>query len=157
MKRAAVYTRVSSVDQHPETQLLDLRQMAAQRGYEIVQEYVDRISGAKPIARKLGLPSTIDFRSFRTMHASLIRRTGARAEVTRDNMGHSDTGTTLNVYSETWWDERVDAVSRAIEAVFKEPAAKPSQSAQSSRNATKQPVEWVPFWVPQPTAQLVGD
>jgi len=29
MKRAALYMRVSSVDQHPETQLHDLRQMAA--------------------------------------------------------------------------------------------------------------------------------
>ena len=53
MKRAAVYTRVSSVDQHPETQLLDLRQMAAQRNLEIVQEYVDRISGVK--AKRPGL------------------------------------------------------------------------------------------------------
>ena len=47
MKRAALYMRVSSVDQHPETQLLDLHQMAAQHGYEIVEEYTDRISGAK--------------------------------------------------------------------------------------------------------------
>jgi DNA invertase Pin-like site-specific DNA recombinase len=39
--------RVSSVDQHPETQLHDLRQMAAQRGFEITQEYTDRISGVK--------------------------------------------------------------------------------------------------------------
>ncbi len=39
--------RVSTVDQHPETQLLDLRQMATQRGLEIVQEYTDKISGAK--------------------------------------------------------------------------------------------------------------
>ena len=53
MKRAALYMRVSTVDQHPETQLLDLRQMAAQRGYEVVQEYTDRISGAK--ARRPGL------------------------------------------------------------------------------------------------------
>jgi len=53
MKRAALYMRVSTVDQHPETQLLDLRQMAGQRGYEIVQEYTDRISGAK--ARRPGL------------------------------------------------------------------------------------------------------
>ena len=53
MKRAALYMRVSSVDQHPETQSLDLRQMAAQRGYEIVQEYVDRVSGAK--AKRRGL------------------------------------------------------------------------------------------------------
>jgi len=45
--------RVSTVDQHPETQLLDLRQLAGQRGYEIVAEYTDRISGAK--ARRPGL------------------------------------------------------------------------------------------------------
>lgn len=53
MKRAALYMRVSTLDQHPETQLYDLRQMAAQRGYEIVHEYSDRISGAK--ARRPGL------------------------------------------------------------------------------------------------------
>ena len=47
MKRAAIYVRVSSVDQHPESQVHDLRQMAAQRGYEIVQEHTDRISGTK--------------------------------------------------------------------------------------------------------------
>jgi len=45
--------RVSTLDQHPETQLLDLRQMAAQRGYEIVEEYTDRISGTK--AKRPGL------------------------------------------------------------------------------------------------------
>jgi len=53
VKRCAVYLRVSTVDQHPETQRLDLRQMAAQRSLEIVQEYTDRISGAK--ARRPGL------------------------------------------------------------------------------------------------------
>lgn len=53
MKRTALYLRVSTVDQHPETQLYDLRQMAAQRGYEIAEEYSDRISGAK--ARRPGL------------------------------------------------------------------------------------------------------
>ena len=46
-KRAVLYARVSTGDQHPETQLLDLHQMAKQRGYEIVQEYVDTISGSK--------------------------------------------------------------------------------------------------------------
>ena len=53
MKRAALYMRVSTVDQHPETQLHDLRQMAAQRGYQIVQEYTDKITGAK--AKRPGL------------------------------------------------------------------------------------------------------
>ena len=51
--RAALYMRVSTVDQHPETQLLDLRQMAAQRGLDIVHEYTDRISGVK--AKRPGL------------------------------------------------------------------------------------------------------
>jgi len=53
MKRAALYMRVSTLDQHPETQLLDLRQMAVQRGFEIVKEYTDRISGTK--AKRPGL------------------------------------------------------------------------------------------------------
>ena len=53
MQRAALYLRVSTVDQHPETQVLDLRQMAAQRGLEVVAEYTDRISGTK--ARRPGL------------------------------------------------------------------------------------------------------
>lgn len=47
MKRAALYMRVSTVDQHPETQLHDLRQMAAQQSYKIVHEFTVRISGKK--------------------------------------------------------------------------------------------------------------
>jgi len=43
-----MYTRVSTVDQHPETQVIELRQFAKLRGYEIVQEYTDHgISGTK--------------------------------------------------------------------------------------------------------------
>ena len=53
MTRAALYMRVSTVDQHPETQLHDLRGLAAQRGFQIVNEYTDKISGAK--ARRPGL------------------------------------------------------------------------------------------------------
>jgi DNA invertase Pin-like site-specific DNA recombinase len=53
MKTVALYLRVSTVDQHPETQLHDLRAMAHQRGFNIVAEYTDRISGTK--ARRPGL------------------------------------------------------------------------------------------------------
>lgn len=54
MKRAALYCRVSTPDQHIESQLYDLRQFAAQRGYEVVTEYQDiGISGTK--ARRPGL------------------------------------------------------------------------------------------------------
>ena len=53
VKRAALCLRDSTFDQHPENQLLGLRQMAVQRGFEIVHEYSDRISGTK--ARRPGL------------------------------------------------------------------------------------------------------
>ena len=47
MKRASLYSRVSTYDQNPQTQILDLRQMASQRGYEVVAEFTDKISGTK--------------------------------------------------------------------------------------------------------------
>jgi len=54
MKKAAIYARVSTPDQHLETQLYDLRKLAAQRGFEVVREYCDRgISGSK--AKRPGL------------------------------------------------------------------------------------------------------
>jgi DNA invertase Pin-like site-specific DNA recombinase len=53
MKRAVLYLRVSSIDQHPESQLHDLRAMAVQRGYEVVREYTDKISGTR--AKRPGL------------------------------------------------------------------------------------------------------
>jgi len=52
-KRAAIYARVSTGDQHVETQLLDLRELVKVRGYEIVREYSDIISGSK--AKRAGL------------------------------------------------------------------------------------------------------
>lgn len=42
MKKAAIYACVSTPDQHLETQLYDLRKLAAQRGFEVVREYSDR-------------------------------------------------------------------------------------------------------------------
>jgi DNA invertase Pin-like site-specific DNA recombinase len=52
--KAAIYARVSTTDQHPETQLLELRALAAQRDLEIVHEYIDHgYSGAR--ARRPGL------------------------------------------------------------------------------------------------------
>jgi len=53
MKRAALYLRVSTLDQNPESQLHDLRVLAEQRGMEIIAEYTDRISGAR--AKRPGL------------------------------------------------------------------------------------------------------
>ena len=55
MKKAAIYVRLSP-DQPVESQVYDLRNLAAQRGFEVVEEYCDRgISGSK--ARRPGLDS----------------------------------------------------------------------------------------------------
>jgi DNA invertase Pin-like site-specific DNA recombinase len=58
MKKAAIYVRVSTPDQHVESQLYDLRELAAQRGFEVVHEYEDRgVCGKK--ARRPGLDALI--------------------------------------------------------------------------------------------------
>jgi DNA invertase Pin-like site-specific DNA recombinase len=56
MKKAAVYVRVSTSDQRVESQLYDLRELAARQGMEVVKEYHDcGISGSR--ARRPGLDS----------------------------------------------------------------------------------------------------
>lgn len=58
MKKCAIYARVSTVEQHVETQLLDLRQLAERRGYTVVGEYTDvGVSGTK--ARRPGLDAML--------------------------------------------------------------------------------------------------
>jgi integrase len=105
----------------------------------------------KTAATKLGLSKAVDFRSFRTMHSSLMLREGARPEVVRDNMGHANIDVTQNVYGKSWWEERVDAVTRAVEAV---------SAAQNAEKEAKQDQpepfsnEWVPLWVPQQEAKI---
>lgn len=79
----------------------------------------------KPTIKKLGLPASTDFRSFRTMHSSLMSSIGVRPEVTRDNMGHATVDVTQNVYNRTWWEERVEAVSLAAATVWREFLAQP--------------------------------
>ena len=54
MKKAAIYARVSTPDQHVEAQLYDLRKLAAQQVTEVSREYCDRgVSGSK--SRRPGL------------------------------------------------------------------------------------------------------
>jgi TPR repeat protein len=55
MKRAALYLRVSTLDQHPETQLHDLRKLALQRGLQIVHEFASaKERGNSPLAAAQG-------------------------------------------------------------------------------------------------------
>jgi DNA invertase Pin-like site-specific DNA recombinase len=46
--RVALYARVSTLNgQHPEMQLAELREHAARRGWTVVGEYIDRLTGAR--------------------------------------------------------------------------------------------------------------
>ena len=51
------------------------------------------------------------------MHSSYMLREGARPEVVRDNMGHANIDVTQNAYGKSWWEERVDAVTRTVAVV----------------------------------------
>ena len=68
-------------------------------------------------------------------------------------MGHAgSTGSiTLDVYSKTWWDERVDAVTRIVEAVFAEPEEKENKIVTPLKALPNggTGVSWEPFWAPQ--------
>ena len=58
MTKCAIYGRVSTADQHVETQLYQLRELAARRGFEVVHEYTDiGVSGSK--ARRKGLDALL--------------------------------------------------------------------------------------------------
>jgi hypothetical protein len=63
---------------------------------------------------------------------------------------------TQNVYGKSWWEERVEAVTRAVEAVSvatenaEKAEAKPDQPETFSE-------QWVPLWLPRrkPKLQVV--
>jgi putative DNA-invertase from lambdoid prophage Rac len=77
--RAAVYARVSTFDQEPENQLLELRRYVEARGWTTAEEYVDRLSGAKD--RRPGLD--------RLLHDAKRRRFDVLVVWRLDRLGRS--------------------------------------------------------------------
>jgi len=75
MKKAAIYVRVSTPDQHVESQLYDLRELAVQRGFEVVHEYEDRGFCGKN-ARRPGLDALSHSNQRRTSSVSLMPYVG---------------------------------------------------------------------------------
>ena len=59
-KRAVIYLRVSTKDQHPENQLRDLREYAEAQGFEIVDTITDKgVSGSKSAKERKGLDKVL--------------------------------------------------------------------------------------------------
>jgi len=100
----------------------------------------------KPRIKKLELPPSVDFRSFRIMHSSLMSSIGVRPEVTRDNMGHSTADVTQNVYNRpvehlfrlqigrtAHLSERIDIDSTGKKMAFATNPSRPMLCAESTR------------------------
>src|ERR1700675_323246 len=69
--RVGCYVRVSTLDQHPETQLLQLRDYCRARGWTDVREYVDHgESGAK--TRRPALDRLISDAKLRNIDAVIV-------------------------------------------------------------------------------------
>lgn len=63
MKRikACIYARVSTKGQEFERQLVELRQYADNMGYEVVQEFTEKISGAKKVEEREALMGLLSY------------------------------------------------------------------------------------------------
>jgi DNA invertase Pin-like site-specific DNA recombinase len=82
MKKCALYARVSTPEQHVDTQLCDLRKLAEQRGFEVVCEYTDvGVSGSK--ARRPGLDALLKDARKRKFNVVLVAAFDRIARSTR--------------------------------------------------------------------------
>jgi DNA invertase Pin-like site-specific DNA recombinase len=96
MKRAAIYCRVSTSDQRIESQLYQLRELAASRNFEVVQEYADRgFSGSK--ARRPGLDSLMADAHRRKFNVVLVAAFDRVARSTRHFLALLDELDDLNI------------------------------------------------------------
>jgi hypothetical protein len=91
------------------------------------------------------------------MHSSHRLREGARAEIVRDNMGHANIDVTQNVYGKNWWEEPVDAVTQAVEAVTN--AAQNTEKEEKRISLNPSATNRCPVGCPsrRPELQVVGD
>ena len=61
MKKVVIYTRVSSAIQEYDRQLRELREYAARQNYEVVEEFSEKISGAKKVEERQALMNLLAY------------------------------------------------------------------------------------------------
>ena len=84
----------------------------------------------------------------------LIQRDRVLSETSNANRNFTTIRSKSSARGKSWWEERVDPVTRAVEAV--------SVATQNAENEAKQDQpksfsnEWVPLWVPQQEAKIAS-
>lgn len=61
MKKVCIYARVSTQGQDYQRQLSELREYASRMNYEVVNEFSEKISGAKSVAERQALTELLDY------------------------------------------------------------------------------------------------
>jgi len=114
-KRVTIYARVSTKDQHPETQVKQLKQFAKDRGFDIVKVYKEKASGKhndRPQFQKL----LDDVRKRRT-DAVLVWKLDRLARSTRELLNRLEEFRTLRVELLSY-TENIDTSTPAGKAMF---------------------------------------
>ena len=61
MKRVVIYARVSTIGQDYQRQLAELKEYASKMNYKVVQEFTEKVSGAKKIAERKALADLLKY------------------------------------------------------------------------------------------------
>jgi DNA invertase Pin-like site-specific DNA recombinase len=119
--KVALYGRVSTSDQNPESQLVALRKLAEALGGEVVGEYVDYMSGGSPV-RKEFLKSLADAEA----HKYEVLLFWALDRFSREGISNTlgylkrleRCGVAVKSLQESWLDTRDKGMSELLLAVF---------------------------------------
>jgi len=73
-------------------------------------------------------------------------------------MGHANIDVTQNVYGKSWWEERVDAVTQAVEAVTNaaQNAEKEEKKKRKRISLNPSATNGCPLWLPQQEARITS-
>lgn len=115
-KRAAIYARVSTLDQHPGMQISALKRYVAQRGWRIVKVYCDRgISGAS--ATRPALAELMGDCHHRAVDVVVVWKFDRFARSVRQLVTALETFRTLGIDFVSY-TEQIDTATAAGEMVF---------------------------------------
>ena len=115
-KRVALYARVSTTDQTTDNQLLDLRRYADERGWHVINEYVDQgISGTKD--NRPALDALMDAARKRQVDVVLVWRFDRFARSVRHLLLSLDEFRQLKIDFVSY-QENIDTSSALGQAIF---------------------------------------